>query len=425
MANFIQIWTCPHCYGFLTTKPKILDVARNRLRRHEQEADHPITTLEPLSTRIRTTDSSDRLIHFESVFSAEARKRHEEKVRRKQQRLPGSAQLKAGAPEDKPVGRTAESALNHTQAASDLPLLRPNIPLIQQLAPNVTVPQGKTALAPVTVLDTRCPGCGNKWLANRQNGHRKKCSWLKLHRSEPEVNVSCISCIGCEHGFLTGTPFDQHAKSCKKLLHRYELHRAAVTRKAQSIAAQKERQRLLLERLMREKERLAIPNPILAPNKSLHSFGFQLLPPGVSGLQYVRNYYARLERKHGRGWLESRTDESRFEFLENPGPSQWHGGTEGWDGYVVCEFAWTSKVVLECAKVGNAAYVLSDDWQVLIRRTKSDLRLERSHQCAWVPHLGDWQEKLKQILGYQWRSTKDQGRMRAANTATQSVTTTR
>ena len=87
MAIFVQIWTCPHCYGFLTTRPTQLDMARARLRRHEQEANHPITDLEPLSIRIRTTDSSDRLIRFESVFSADARKRREEKVRSKEERL--------------------------------------------------------------------------------------------------------------------------------------------------------------------------------------------------------------------------------------------------------------------------------------------------------------------------------------------------
>jgi hypothetical protein len=210
--------------------------------------------------------------------------------------------------------------------------------------------------------------------------------------------MSEISCVACHWGTLTGAEFAAHASRCgqlKVLFAWLEKNSAAKARVLEKRAAELVEER----RRLSETRRPVRPAPLVSPSVEPHSYPFRILPPGVLSLAHVADYYTRMERKHGREWAEARIDKSRFEFLESLLPRDRHVGKLGWDGYVVYEFAWSEKVILECAIVGNAAYVLWGDWLRKVQSTKAQL-IEESATCQRVVHSGLWEQEIKNILGY-------------------------
>jgi hypothetical protein len=69
-----------------------------------------------------------------------------------------------------------------------------------------------------------------------------------------------------------------------------------------------------------------------------------------------------------------------------------------WDGYVVLEFSWSQRVVLDCPITGNAIYIISGDWKELARHSKFHLWSEYSENCTRVLYTGNWLWRVKAAL---------------------------
>jgi len=105
---------------------------------------------------------------------------------------------------------------------------------------------------------------------------------------------------------------------------------------------------------------------------------FRLLPPGVWDVNHVLEYY----RNEARHWLGGRIlDNERLRKVERLNPSHRSVGTDAHLGYILYQFSWSGVVVLECPVVGNATYILWDDWRGMLRLTKSELRSKTNCLC--------------------------------------------
>jgi len=125
---------------------------------------------------------------------------------------------------------------------------------------------------------------------------------------------------------------------------------------------------------------------------------FTLLAPGTWDMRQVVEYYRKAAENRGNGWGNGEFDPSRLEKIASLRPSQCYVGKESWHGYIVFEFANTDRVVLECPIEGNAIYVLSGNWKLMINHTKAELRTEYGHLCMRIVHKGTWLTRIQQTL---------------------------
>jgi hypothetical protein len=94
-------------------------------------------------------------------------------------------------------------------------------------------------------------------------------------------------------------------------------------------------------------------------------------------------------------------DEIQWERLDKLNSLEWNkcsGGKKGWRGYVVYEFLWSKRVVLECPVYGNATYVLSGDWKNMVGHSKLYLRTNFPQCCTKIVHKGEWLAHIKAAL---------------------------
>ncbi len=126
-------------------------------------------------------------------------------------------------------------------------------------------------------------------------------------------------------------------------------------------------------------------------------FQWHALPPSESSREYVLGLYEGLPRGSSQGEVDNERLTRVFGYLD---PNQYHVGMDGFDGYVIFTFAYTPSVLLECARVGNAIYVIHKDWERWSRMTKQELMADESGEVCRIEHRGkDWFEKVKQELG--------------------------
>jgi len=119
--------------------------------------------------------------------------------------------------------------------------------------------------------------------------------------------------------------------------------------------------------------------PVTGIGDSVSHLPFRLLPPGVWDVNHVLEYYSN-EARH---WLGGRiVDHERLRKIARLNPSHCSVGTEAQLGYILYEFSWSRAVVLECPVVGNATYILWDDWRGMLRLTKSELRSKTNCLCV-------------------------------------------
>ncbi len=135
-------------------------------------------------------------------------------------------------------------------------------------------------------------------------------------------------------------------------------------------------------------------NQISVPTERLD---FELLPPGTWDIEDVINHY-RTQARDGMGtWAEKILDYRRLVAIKTLGPTKCYIGKELWNGYVVFEFRGRN-AVLECPVQGNATYVLSGDWKLMVRHTKAYLRRHYDRNYTKVVHKGDWIDRIRQAL---------------------------
>jgi hypothetical protein len=133
-------------------------------------------------------------------------------------------------------------------------------------------------------------------------------------------------------------------------------------------------------------------------NIPVKRLAFELLPPGSWSIDDVIAYYRR-EAAYFPTDLSGRAIEwQRLSGIKTLRPKECYIGTDSWLGYVVFTFGYTKRVVLECPIEGNATYVLSGNWQSMVRRTKRELREDYPNQYIKVVHKGHWLGRVQNSL---------------------------
>ena len=241
-------------------------------------------------------------------------------------------------------------------------------------------------------------------LAKRPNG------------AEMKSTSHTTMCPGCKW-FFTPKKIKRHAKNCadlNRLRGRYledaqaksdALAKAVAKAKAKATAELEAAARLERAELRQTpalRKTLEPPSPASASkpvqNGAFTHLPFELIPPGTSSIEHVGRSFG-VAADDEAGWYRNRIDPERLQLLETLGKANRYGGVSGWSGYVVFEFDnYPSWVVVECAKVGNAAFVLGANWRELIRHTKSYLSDLEGHGSFRVTHRGGWLDKIKQYL---------------------------
>lgn len=120
--------------------------------------------------------------------------------------------------------------------------------------------------------------------------------------------------------------------------------------------------------------------------------------PGSLSLANISRYYEEKRRYNP----EVRFDMERIEKVRELGPDDppWLG-PDGFDGYVIFTFPGTTKALMECPEVGNAAYVIHKGWESWSQMDKQELiaEAERGGDVTRIPHQGDdWPDKIKREI---------------------------
>jgi hypothetical protein len=134
------------------------------------------------------------------------------------------------------------------------------------------------------------------------------------------------------------------------------------------------------------------------PFCSTDAFPFELLPPGAKDLWQAIERKLKISKTHAHSFYAHGIDKDRFRQIELLNPIKRHLGEKAWLGYVVYEFARSSRVVLECAIEGNAVYILPGDWKKMIYLSKAEIRNEYENRCTRVFHTGNWIHRVSKAL---------------------------
>jgi hypothetical protein len=255
------------------------------------------------------------------------------------------------------------------QPASRPPLLR-NVPLCEQLG---AFSRPANLVAPISSVSLR-----------DQPAKAKPVKAKIAKKQHPKMK-----CPGCKHSVRV----DEMARHRTKCLTRMRLG---------------ETRRPFPRRIFRE-VRPARPNVTAPPSAQkqpepnlsrmpVDRFAFELLPAGTWDMKYVVNYYHQAATNPGPTLVGKEIQWERLRDLQLLEPARCSVGREGWHGYVIFEFSWTPKVVLECPIEGNAIYVLSGDWRKMVGHSKRYLRTQYAGYCSKVVHKGNWIRRLKDAL---------------------------
>ena len=124
---------------------------------------------------------------------------------------------------------------------------------------------------------------------------------------------------------------------------------------------------------------------------------FRLLPPGTWDIDTVRSYYRLGQHVGIPDGYNKRIQLDRIDQLKLLDPIRCYVGIESWLGYVVLEFSFTKKVVLECPFEGNAIYILPANWKRLVHQDKQAIR-KNCRGLRKVVHKGEWLERVRAAL---------------------------
>lgn len=96
-------------------------------------------------------------------------------------------------------------------------------------------------------------------------------------------------------------------------------------------------------------------------------------------------------------------DASRVRRILTLDPSKAYCGKDEFDGYLVFLFDRVPFAVLTCPRVGNALYLLKDNWETLAKLPKSQLLAEHPSRVRRIIHgtSGEWFDKLSHEIR-QW-----------------------
>jgi hypothetical protein len=124
-----------------------------------------------------------------------------------------------------------------------------------------------------------------------------------------------------------------------------------------------------------------------------HRLDWQLLPPGS-----VEQDAARIASTYGRraSVVETRIV-ARMKHLAGLKPVNWVYGTDGFRRYFGAMFD-DNLVVFENIELGNALYILYENWAEASRRSRVELLRGSGGRFDRIVHSGRWQERLMRLL---------------------------
>ena len=88
-------------------------------------------------------------------------------------------------------------------------------------------------------------------------------------------------------------------------------------------------------------------------------------------------------------------DIERLKSVHSLNPDVIYIGVGEFERYTAFYFQEAKAAILECPIVGNAAYVIAEDWEQLSRLTKRELLESYQDNVTRLVHSGDWLYKLK------------------------------
>lgn len=124
---------------------------------------------------------------------------------------------------------------------------------------------------------------------------------------------------------------------------------------------------------------------------------FELLPPGTWDVDDIIAHYRKQADRLPAAIRDRGLDEARIERINSLEPVKRWVGTKHWLGYIVFEFAQSSRVALECPFKGNATYILSGDWQRMVVHPKRYVWKHFPQNYTRIIHAGEWREWIRRI----------------------------
>ena len=184
-----------------------------------------------------------------------------------------------------------------------------------------------------------------------------------------------------------------------KLVAEYEQARRPYRDSYQRWAAERSRRQeaevrreVTVRRLYREVNRAFDPAHGSGPRR-VGTLPFEIAASGERTNEHVYAYYREVLR---RGEL-AQFDQDRLDKILALPRSGLLKGKAGFYGYIVLQFDYTEKVLLECPVVGNALYVLDSGEERLLRRNKQEHIA--SSEAKRIFHTGIWYRRVKKELG--------------------------
>lgn len=178
-------------------------------------------------------------------------------------------------------------------------------------------------------------------------------------------------------------PFEREFSAWKRAVTRAELRREANGKRQDRV----DRARRMVAEAFGPKRETDL--------RGLITHDFEIARPDEQGDEHMRTYFSEVV---GRGGLEGKWSQERFEKMLALPRSRWQEGKAGFYGYIVIEFDHTERVVLESPGEGNAIYVLDSAEDRLLGLNKRQLR--ESGEAKRIFHSGnDWYRRLKDELG--------------------------
>lgn len=132
--------------------------------------------------------------------------------------------------------------------------------------------------------------------------------------------------------------------------------------------------------------------PLIMPE--LESANWTFLPPGEHPFDRVAEHIARVVARKP---LVARFASERQEFIVGLGPDHIFKGEGGFSDYFAYLFEDRGLTVLESIAIGNAIYVLDQNWQVASRLTKAQILDQNLHKER-VVHSEGWRVRLVAAL---------------------------
>ena len=129
-----------------------------------------------------------------------------------------------------------------------------------------------------------------------------------------------------------------------------------------------------------------------------HTVPFEILPSGRREIEVLIARLKRRSRNHHHAHIEKQYYWERFDHLLSLGPVDHWEGKMAWRGYIAFVFPLTDTVILECARIGNATYLLNGRWQEMICATKTELRSEYRHESRRIFHTQGWESSIRRVV---------------------------